>query len=215
MRNIGVLLEGSKSDLMSSVEGQHIMQSLCGRSEKAVNSFPPCRCDRHVRTLTLTDENVRHIFQSVSGECNIQRENEISREAWVLTGGVKIGGVRRGCRSRDSYENAGKPNKHFYQSAFELPAGRVRDSLIMREVRVFGVIDYFLAITVREQRVNLAKVSLFRPQNQMERVISLPAVKLDGIFKLEYVVADSTNIGAMKVLLTSPEDAEYLLVLDI
>ena len=134
----------------------------------------------------------------------------------MLTGGVKIGhGVRRGCRNRDSYENAGKPNKYFYQSAFELPAGRVRDSLIRSGVRVFGVIDYFLAITVGEQRVNLAKVSLFRPHKQMERVISLPAVKLDRIFDLKYVVADSTNIGAMKVLLTLPEAPEYLLVLDI
>ena len=82
-------------------------------------------------------------------------------------------------------------------------------------MRVFGVIDYFLAITVSEQRVNLAKVCLFRPHNQEERVISLPAVKLDRIFNLKYVVADSTNIGAMKVLSTSPEAAEYLLVLDI
>ena len=59
------------------------------------------------------------------------------------------------------------------------------------------------------------KVSLFRPYEQQNRVITLPSVNFESTFRLTYVVANSSNIGPMKVLLKSPEESSLHLVLDV
>ena len=212
MRNIGALFATAIGEAMASVEGQYVRRSLHDDHKKVLNGFPKCKSDRHVSMFMLPNASIQQIFESVNRECDIHNQSDISMKAWKITGGVTIGGLKRGCRDRKTDGNA-KPRNSFQKSAFELPAGRVRN--LLSRARVFGVIDHFLSIYVGERRVNLVKVSLFRPYEQQDRVITLPVVKFENTFSLKYLVANSSNIGPMKVLLTSPEASSFHLVLDV